>query len=433
MFIQFSIGNYRSIRELEKISLLAQGSMLHEPQNTFSVPCCRKALLKSAILYGANASGKSNLVRGFHVMQTLVRKRGVQDNQAQTLLSPFKLSPSTDTTPLHLEMELISQGQRFRYGFECLPDRIVSEWLYTQKKRMTLMFAREDNQFVHQSPDCRELTAWHKILSDTKLKLPEDALFLPMAANMFAGGACETVYNWFDQTLVVLSAETFQQYLGHTLTSLRHPQLARQIERLITKADFGIQALRPIYEDSQGDFISAPPKPQVLTQHRVHDQTYELDLFKDESHGTQKVFALSAPLLEVLQNGKVLVIDELDSSLHPLLASQVLELFHAENQNNAQIIATAHSPSLLTETSLRKDQVWFASKNQDGVTSFTSLANFTGIRGNFNQIVKDYLHGCYGGIPTITDLNTIFKTTIADKNSSRPRSGQEPSKGAKQE
>ena len=96
-------------------------------------------------------------------MQTLVIRRGVQDSQTKSLLSPFRLTNEPEAVPLHVEMELISRGQRFRYGFECQPDRIVSEWLYTQKKRMTLMFAREGNHFVRQSPDCFELAAWNKI------------------------------------------------------------------------------------------------------------------------------------------------------------------------------------------------------------------------------------------------------------------------------
>lgn len=402
MLIQFTIGNYRSIRDVQGVTMVARGTLRHEPQNLFQVEAYSHPLLKSAILYGANASGKSNLVRGMLAMQALVRKCGVQDNQAKVLLAPFRLTESPDTTPLHVEMELISQGQRFRYGFECLPERIVSEWLYAQKRRMVLMFARKDNCFVHQSPDCTELAAWNKILADTTLTLPEDALFLPTAAKMFSGGACEKVCNWFENTLVILSADTFHQYLDYTLASIRQPDMARKVERLIEKADFGINALQPIFEENS---TASGRGTQVVTKHQIQNKSYTLDMFNDESQGTQKVFALSAPLLDVLNRGKVLIIDELDASLHPLLASQLIDLFHSSNHANAQIIATAHSPSLLTETTFRRDQVWFVNKNDEGATSFVSLASFSGIRGNFNQIVRDYLHGCYGAVPTIPNLN----------------------------
>lgn len=401
MLIQFTIGNYRSIREPQCISMVTRGSLRHEPQNLFQVVAYGHPLLKSAILYGANASGKSNLVRGMLAMQALVHQRGVQDSLAKALLAPFRLTESPDTTPLHVEMELISQGQRFRYGFECLPDRIVSEWLYAQKRRMVLMFARKNNSFVHQSPDCTELATWNKILADTTLTLPEDALFLPTAAKMFAGGACEKVCDWFENTLVILSADTFHQYLDYTLATIRQPDMARKVERLIEKADFGINALQPIFVENTASGRGI----QVVTKHQIQNKSYTLDMFNDESQGTQKVFALSAPLLDVLNRGKVLIIDELDASLHPLLASQLIELFHSSNHANAQIIATAHSPSLLTETTFRRDQVWFVNKNDEGATSFVSLASFSGIRGNFNQIVRDYLHGCYGAVPTIPNLN----------------------------
>ena len=400
MLIQFTIGNYRSIRDPQSVSMVARGSLHHEPQNLFQVSGYRRSLLKSAVLYGANASGKSNLIRGMLVMQALVRQRGVQDNQAKALLAPFRLRESPETVPLHVEMEFISHGQRFRYGFECLPERVVSEWLYAQRQRMVLMFAREDNHFVRQSPDCTELAAWNKILADTRLTLPEEALFLPTAARMFAGGACEMVCDWFENTLVILSADTFHQYLDYTLTSIRQPDIASKIERLIEKADFGINALQPIFDENGATGHGT----QVATKHCIHGKSYSLDMFNDESQGTQKVFALSAPLLDVLKQGKVLAIDELDASLHPLLASQLLELFHSDNRANAQVVATAHSPSLLTETAFRKDQVWFVNKDKEGASSFMSLASFTGIRGNFNQIAKDYLHGCYGAVPTIPNL-----------------------------
>ena len=314
------------------------------------------------------------------------------------MIEPFALSEKTLGEPVFFELEMIASGRRYRYGFECTRDEIVSEWLYAQKQRMTLMFARESNKFVASSPEFAELKAWSKVLSDTKLNLPKNALFLPTAARMFAGGACEAVLNWFERTLLIVSAHTYQQYLGVSFAAMKNSELADRISRLISKADLGIQKV----EAGETDKNSVS---RIGTTHIIADKTYHFDMFHHESAGTQKIFALSAPLLDVQKNGKVLFIDELDASLHPLLVSQLIEMFHNGNPANAQMVATTHSPSILTETTLRRDQVWFVGKDSEGSSNLASLADFTGIRGNFTRIMKDYLHGCYGGIPNIKNLN----------------------------
>lgn len=402
MFILFRVKNFRSLRDEVEFSAVKRGQSKELSENCFHAEGMPSAmsLLKSSVIYGGNASGKSNLVSAVSTMQSVVRHRGVEDAHAKSLLEPFRLSDETIVAPILFEMELVAKGRRYRYGFECTRERIVSEWLYAQKQRMTLMFAREGGEFVASSPEFSELTAWRKILADTKLSLPPDALFLSTAARMFAGGACEAVQTWFEDTLVVLSAETYHRYLATTFRAMQDVEQARRISRLIAKADFGIHSVEALEQETPDG------RAAIGTNHLVGERTYRLDMFRDESAGTQKVFALSASLLDVLKHGKALFIDELDASLHPLLVAQLVELFHNDNPANAQMLATAHSPSLLTESTFRHDQVWFASKEADGATRLVSLADFTGIRGNFTRIVKDYLHGCFGGVPYIKNLRT---------------------------
>lgn len=403
MIISFSAKNYRSIKDRIDFSMRKRGQKQEIIQNTFHPSCLpgKEDLLKSAVIYGANASGKSNLIRAVMAMQAVVLQKGVENLDIKMLLEHFRLDKESQNEPILFEMELIAQNRRFRYGFECTQEKIVSEWLYGQKQRMTLLFARMNNQFVESSPDFTELNAWKRVINDTKLTLPENILFLSTAAKMFAGGACEAVQNWFEHNLVVFSTDVYQQFLGFTLQALSNDDFAKRISTLINKADFGIQDLTATIDNgSKTKQISA----KVATHHIVDGTSYSLDMFFNESEGTKKVFALSAPLIDILLKGKVLFIDELDAGLHPLLVSHLLEVFHEENSKNAQIIATAHSPSILTETLFRRDQVWFANKQKNGVSTFQSLANFTGIRKNFSCIVKDYLHGCFGGVPYIKDL-----------------------------
>ena len=401
MFINFRVRNFRSIREEIIFSMERHGQAKDLPENSFIVSGLhsKTTLLKSSVIYGGNASGKSNLISAITAMQAVIMHRGVEDIEVKRWLEPFQLSEVTVNEPILFEMELVVNGRRFRYGFECTRERIVTEWLYARKQRMTLMFAREGDAFVESSPDFSELTAWRKIISDTKLSLPAEALFLPTAAKMFAGGMCEAVQEWFEHTLLVLSAETYRQYLGMTFEAMKDHELSRKISMLISKADFGIQSVE--IGDAQA---TESEMMNVWTKHVVDGKLFRFNMFRQESAGTRKVFALSAPLLDVLTHGKVLFIDELDSSLHPLLVAQLLELFHVDNPHCAQIVATAHSPSILTETTLRHDQVWFVSKSDDGTTMLASLADFKGIRGNFARIAKDYLHGCFGGVPNIRDL-----------------------------
>ncbi len=401
MFIRFTVGNYRSFKDKAAFSMEKHGQTMELPENCFGSPALpsRMSLLKSAVIYGANASGKSNLIQALTVMQSIVINSGVIPGKIVPMLEPFAFSEKTVDAPVFFEMEMVASERRYRYGFECTYDEIVSEWLFAQKQRMTLMFARENNEFVDSSPDFSELKVWNNVLSDnTKLSLPTNALFLPTAARLFAGGACEAVLNWFERTLLIVSAHTYQQYLSASFTAMKNSELADKISRLISKADLGIQKV----EAGETDKNNAS---RIGTTHVIADKTYHFDMFHHESSGTQKIFALSAPLLDVLKNGKVLFIDELDASLHPLLVSQLIEMFHSGNPANAQMVATTHSPSILTETTLRRDQVWFVGKDNEGSSNLASLSDFTGIRGNFTRITKDYLHGCYGGIPYIKNLN----------------------------
>lgn len=402
MFIHFRVRNYRSLRDEAVFSVEKRGQAKELPENCFHVDGLppQMSLLKSSVLYGGNASGKSNLIRALDVMQDVVRHGGVGEDAVKPLLEPFRLADASADEPLLFEAEVLAGGRRYRYGFECTRERIVSEWLYAQKQRMTPMFVREGDHFIASSPEFSELAAWRKILADTRLNLPDDALFLSTAARMFAGGSCETVQKWFENTLVILSAETYRKYLSTTFRAMQDRELARHISRLIAKADFGIQSVETL-EYSGTDGLA-----EIGTNHLVGERNYRLDMFRDESAGTQKVFALSASLLDVLRHGKALFIDELDAGLHPLLVAQLVELFHVDNPANAQMVATAHSPSILTETTLRHDQVWFVSKDAEGTTTLASLADFTGIRGNFTRIAKDYLHGCFGGVPYIKNLRT---------------------------
>ena len=410
MLIRFSVENFRSFKERNVFSLEMVGSKKFSDTNAFHCEglSSREKLLKSAIIYGANASGKSNLVRAIATMKYIVLQGGISGNAIQDLLEPFLLTEKNRQEPVVFEIEFINNSRRYRYGFSCTNESIESEWLMEKRQRMRTLFIREKNNFTEKSSVFQELNAWNKVIENTHLSLSSEALFVSTAAKMFDGGICANVLNWFSQKLRVIVADDFVAYYGNTLLALKEGENTHEISRLIQKADLGITNLIHKIEEKPATEENGKHKrhfnAQIGTEHTINGRAYTLDMFRHESEGTKKIFALSSFLIDVLKTGKTLLIDELDARLHPLLLKHIIELFHDENLNGAQLIATSHSPSMLTENNFRRDQIWFMDKKADGGSHLVSLADFTHIRGNYHRIVQDYLRGCFGGVPYIQDL-----------------------------
>lgn len=405
MLIQFSVQNFRSFKDENVLSLDMVGSGKYSDTNAFHCEglAPKKKLLKSAIIYGANASGKSNLVRALSVMRNIIRKGGVGDDFADFLLEPFRLAEDTYGKPRTFEVEFLHNQRQYRYGFSCTPSSIEAEWLWVKKKRMTLLFAREKNTFVERSSTFEELNAWEKAVAGTKLSLPMETLFLATASKMFKGGACSEVINWFNEGIVIVNTDSYKNLMGTVFERLQKGESPSGFVRFLRNADFGINDFKHSISDIS-DEKERKMEVQIVTEHVVNGKSYELDLFLNESEGTKKIFALAGMILDALKNGTTLVLDELDAQLHPLLIKHLIGLFHEGNTTGAQLIATAHSPAILTENNFRRDQIWFIDKNSDGGSRLVSLADFTHIRGNYHRIVQDYLRGCFGGVPYIQDL-----------------------------
>lgn len=410
MLIRFSIKNFRSFKDENVFSLEMVGSKKYSDTNAFHCEglAPKEKLLKSAIIYGANASGKSNLIRAISAMKYIIAQGGVADNAIQNFIEPFLLSEETKQEPAIFEIEFIYNKRRYRYGFSCFHDSIESEWLMEKKQRMRTLFVREKNIFTHKSSTFQELNAWKKVIENTNLSLSSEALFISTAAKMFEGGICSNVINWFTQKLKVIIADDFESYYGNTFMALKEGNISQQIAQLIQKADLGITSLVHKIEEKPATEENGKQRrhfnAQIGTEHTIDGHAYTLDMFHNESEGTKKIFALSSFLIDVLKNGKTILIDELDARLHPLLLKHVVELFHEGNDSGAQLIATSHSPSMLTDSNFRRDQIWFIDKKPDGGSHLVSLADFTHIRGNYHKIVQDYLRGCFGGVPYIQDL-----------------------------
>ncbi|MDJ0549962.1 MAG: ATP-binding protein [Microcystis sp. M49637_WE12] len=428
MLIGFSVGNYRSFKDVVTLSMVAAeeacGNDELDKNNVFKVNQ-QFSLLKSAAIYGANASGKSNLILAFNFVRWFVMNSAKLQITDKIDVEPFRLSTETVDKPSFFEIVFQLKNKTYRYGFEVTQKRVVSEWLFcTPRSRETKIFNRQGDKIEYS----KNIEQGNILRGLTK----KNTLFLSLAAQFNNSLAVEIV-SWFSHLGVVsgLNVELLKEI---TLEYLSDRQdLIYDVTKLIKKLDLSIDNLnletetrkisldsfpqdlqdvvRNIISDSSGEIKSAT----IKTYHPKYDSTgkmIELEIFDMDNHesdGTKKIFALSAPILDTLQRGEVLVIDELDARLHPLMTRNIIELFNSQKTNpkNAQLIFTTHDINLLSHKFLRRDQIWFTEKNHQGATDLYSLVEFADINNN-NTLEKDYIQGRYGAIPFIGDLSTII-------------------------
>ncbi len=437
MLIEFSVGNYRSFKETVTFSMVASKVTAKDKKlddnNVFNIDN-ELSLLKSAAIYGANASGKSNLAVALCFMQWFVLNSSKETQVAEVIdVEAFRLSTETVGEPSFFEIVFLLDGKRYRYGFEVDTQQVVSEWLfYVPKTRETKLFVRELDRF--------ELSKRFKEGQGITDKTRNNALFLSVVAQ-FNGEIAKKILLWFSRTLNVISGLDDKTYRSYTVGYFDNKQYSADIIQFINKLDLGIDNIQiektPITEVSltkvlgelsrRKSLLRSPeitletelPSQEtsitaVKTVHRKYDTEGKqislevFDLDKQESEGTKKLFAFAGPILDTLRNGKVLVIDELDARLHPLITKAIIALFNSNETNpqNAQLIFMTHDTNLLNNKIFRRDQIWFTEKNKQGATDLYSLVEYK-VR-NDASFESDYIRGRYGAIPFIGDFRRLI-------------------------
>lgn len=421
MLIEFTVGNYRSFKDPVTFSMVtaklrAKDKTL-DKNNVF--PLTDKiSLLKSCAIYGANASGKSNLVHAFRFMRHFVLSSSKDSQAGEPIkVDRFLLSTETETEPSFFEMVFYAEGKRYRYGFTVDKKKIHSEWLYHAKVKETNLFYREDDDF--------ELSSAFKEGKGLADKTRDNALFLSVAAQ-FNGPIALTALTWFRE-LGVKNGVDISIYRDFNPDWTEDQIFMDNLFSLIKKMDLGIMDLHVEIEDEPVTeaeisidtpewlkdllLVSVRRVPNVSTLHRRYDDSFIVfDMNTHESEGTKKLFALAGPILKILKEGKTLIIDELDARLHPLITESIIQLFNSNetNPNNAQLVFTTHDTNLLTNELFRRDQIWFTEKDKYGATDLYSLAEFKKIR-NDASFEKDYISGKYGAIPFIGGLHHLIR------------------------
>ncbi len=401
MIIQFTTGNFLSFKEHSTLSLVA--SALKEIQVSsedivFSVGDTGLSLMKSAVVYGANASGKSNFIKAleFFKWYAINSAKDIQAGERIDIES-FRLNSVTAGEPSYFEVIFCDEKNQYRYGFEADNTLIHTEWLYqkTNKKRakeVELFYREKENFDIHPKFVVGKELAGKRMVR-------ANALLLSVAAQFNDPIAVE-IMGWLNDSTIISGSHDEKIWNMATL-QLNDVPMKQRIVEFSRYADLGIEDIEKIDNT-------------IVSTHTQYDEegnevkSITFPFKKNESEGTIKYFSLAYPIIDALDNGKRLIIDEFDSKMHPLLTCRIIALFNSKETNprNAQLIFTTHDTNLLSANIFRRDQVWFTQKDRYGATELYSLAEYK-VR-NDASFEKDYLSGKYGAIPVMGDLARLF-------------------------
>ncbi len=425
MFIEFRLRNYRSFREAQTLSMVAAAPFKeHARANTFD-PKVKgfDALLHSAVVYGPNAAGKTNLLRAIQFMQSMVLNSASTTTGAQYIYSPFKFSTATRTEPTEFQVTFVQNGTRYEYGFEMGPRRIEKEWLIQH------VHTRGRTMFERNFDSKREQYKWSfsPFLKGQRSVWSEstrpDALFLSTAIQLNSQQLAP-VFEWFQRRLVVIVGATSMNPTL-TLQVLDRPDGKERLLPFFREADLGIADLdikrEPVASGAlilapganlgaiieQAPGVAIPNLVRITFSHWSDDPEQPVGLdFTEESSGTQILFRTAGAWLNVWANGEVLLFDEIDTSLHPLLTRFLIDKFHSvsTNPNNAQLIFSTHDTSLLSQDIFRRDQIWFVDKERDGATRLYPLTDFK--PRNDEKLESWYMRGRYGALPLLPNVES---------------------------
>ena len=425
MLLQFTVGNFKSFKDKATLSLEATTDDWREDDNIAHIahianPDLR--LVKTAAIYGPNAGGKSNFIKAMVRFRRLVLNSSKDTQKGEPIpVLPFRLHSATEDAPTFFEAVFLTNAIRYRYGFEATKEAIVSEWLYKQADsiRETCLFTRENNSIAPGDT--------FKEGKGLEERTRSNALFLSVVAQ-FNGSIADEVMSCIRQIRPITGLYD-NHYRHFTANLLSDKEYGASIRELVRQADVGIEDL--IREDidknqfaeklsrdndlpqAVRDLIvhNAPAGASIVrTVHQRFDSEnraigkVEFDLASEESEGTQQFFALAGPFLHTLREGSVLVVDELDARLHPLLTRQLVGLFNSSaNRKNAQLIFATHDQGLLDQKQMRRDQIWFVEKDTMGASKLFCLDEIKGVRKDAN-FEKEYLMGQFGGVPHTGDF-----------------------------
>lgn len=401
MLLEFCVKNFLSLKDEAKLSFIASTlkESLQEENDLINELAIGLSVLRSAVIYGANASGKSNVLKALSFYKRFITDSFINSQAGKLIdVEGFRLNTQTENEPTTMEATFIVGDFIYRFGFEVDRKSVREEWLYQRANRKRAkeveLFYRENGVVsVHSKcPLIQEIV-------DKKM-IRDNALVLSTAAQ-FNDPKSVDILNWLSDIQVLFCSEDehlWEQAIRH----LDDDGVRERITEFARYADLGIDSILKIDN-------------KIISSHRQFDEEglesgkVSFPFNKNESEGTIKYFSLAYPIIDALDNGKRVIVDELDSKLHPLLVRKIIMLFNSSTTNpkGAQLLFTTHDTYLLGAGLLRRDQVWFTQKDGLGATSLYSLAEYK-VRSNA-AFDRDYINGRYGATPIIGEMERVFE------------------------
>ncbi len=413
MILEFSVTNFRSIKETQTLSLIADPDE-DKRMEAVALISDKLKVLKSTIIYGPNASGKSNLLLALKGLQhTVLIEGGMPSDQNFEYYQPFLFDQNSIKQPTDFELNFLLEGIRYKYFLSILKNKVKKESLYYYPNgKEAKLFDRNGNKYSYGESLKGKKKTVESLTSEGQLYLFKGAV---NSMELLA-----KAYTYFVNSLgnmLVFKREEYNIFekIDKSLYDGSYDEIFKKnMKFFIRSFDTGVTDFEILKQPHPVLNHLGIGEYRILTTHEIFENnqlvgTYKMDLGK-ESEGTQRLFYFSALITDVLMNGKIIIIDELERSLHPHIANFIIQMFNNPkvNKNNAQIIVTTHDATLLDEENeMRQDQIWFITKDRNGASDMYSLCDFEDLNSDL-PLDKWYLSGRFGAIPGVDDLEIEF-------------------------
>ncbi len=438
MFIQFSVANFRSFKTMQTLSMQAATIRSKQPQldeNSVFEVSPKLQLLTTKAIYGANASGKSNIIKALLAFMWSIKQSVSMQDILNQLIKKYELSTENDNEPTFFQLIFTVKNKEnkdivYRYGFEVKDNEIFTEWLFGTPKRVEVPYFVREGMTVTVNERVFKGAKKFENLSkkgDNEI-FRNNSLFLSATAAMGVTEA-KNIIDVIDNLSILSGLEDHQlrQFISQKFKE-SNVSTQKEILQFLKSADLCMEAIF-VKDNNQDDFFKNLPnelkelakkgeiKPTPFfystrskynsENEKVGEVTQNIDEW--ESEGTKKMLDLSLLLLRTLEEGRTLFIDEFDARLHPLLTKKIVSLFNSKltNPHHAQLIFVTHDTSLMKPSFLRRDQICFVEKDKFGSSTLKTLVEFKGTR-NDDSYEKEYLRGAYGAVPFLNNFENGF-------------------------
>jgi AAA15 family ATPase/GTPase len=415
MLIRFGFENHRSFADRAEISFVSS-AISGEGVDMIEVGAPLKPLLPALLIYGANASGKTNIIDALQFMhRAVVSSYRAGSPTSGVRRTPFSLSDGTRNSPSTFDIDFMMEGVRYHYGFECTDEVFSAEWLYAfPSGRRQVLFERTDGgrtfsfsrELKGPTRTVESITRPNSLFVSTGAQNNHETLanvFLYFSSMTFVRDVTSDVSlliknsEDFDKRIVEFISIADSGIVSHSLNETKMADESPESRDLMKELEELFRKHIKI-EDPLG-FSFDEDRKELRLGHRGADQSVFFLPFDSESRGTRRLISLLSPIFAALDKGGIVIIDELDASLHTYICMEIMRLFADKtyNRKHAQLLATTHDTNLLSQPTVRRDQVWITEKSPSGKSVIYPLTDFR-TKGTDN-IERGYLRGRFGGVP----------------------------------